>query len=232
MAVAGKDGWERFSPVDRAMGRRMERALKVPLTMEWTIVDVVAALEEVERLRADGAAATFNSLLALATARGLERFPQLAATVDYENWTKKVPAAPSLGVAVASERGLVVPVLAEATRLAPADLIVKLDELVRAARSGAADPELFKGSDITLTNMGNIPVYGGFPIPNLPEIAIVGASGSWEAPVVRDGQVVPSRLMRLTVGMDHRALDGITVGGFLVVVKDLLEDPRQLTQGT
>jgi len=230
MAVAGEDGWERFSPVDRAMGRRMERALKVPLTMEWTIVDVAAALAEVKRLRGEGAPATYNSLVALATARGLERFPQLAASVDYENWTKKIPEAPALGVAVASERGLVVPVLSEATRLAPLTLIEKLDELVRAARSGSPDPELFRGSDITLTNMGNIPVYGGFPIPNLPEIAIVGASGSWEAPVVRDGQIVPSTLMRLTVGMDHRALDGITVGGFLVAVKDLMEDPRRLTE--
>jgi pyruvate/2-oxoglutarate dehydrogenase complex dihydrolipoamide acyltransferase (E2) component len=232
MAASGEDGWERFSPVDRAMGRRMERALKVPLTMEWTIVDVVAALAETKRLRGEGLPATFNSLVVLATARGLEQFPMLAASVDYENWTKKIPETPNLGVAVASERGLVVPVLSEATKLAPADVIAKLDELVRAARSGSPDPALFKGSDITVTNMGNIPVYGGFPIPNLPEIAIVGTSGAWDAAVVRDGEIVASKQMRLTVGMDHRALDGITVGGFLVAVKDLLEDPRQLTEGS
>ncbi len=227
MAAEG-EGWVRFTPVERAMGRRMERALEVPLTMEFTEADVDPSLAAVERLRGEGVPATFNSVVLLALARALAEVPEMAASVDYENWTKRIPEAPSVGVAVASERGLVVPVLREVTRREPLELIAELDRVVREVREGAAAPELFKGGDISVTNMGGMPIYGGFPIPNLPEIAIVGVSGSWDAPVVRDGELAVAKRLRLTVAMDHRALDGITAGRFLVLLKELLEEPGSL----
>jgi pyruvate dehydrogenase E2 component (dihydrolipoamide acetyltransferase) len=227
MAAEG-DGWVRFKPVERAMARRMERALEVPLTMEFTVADVAAALDEVKRLRADGVAATFNSMALLAAARGLAEIPEVAASVDFENWTKRVPESPNVGVAVASERGLVVPVVREVTNKQPSDLIAELDRIVKDVRAGAVEPDLFKGGDISITNMGSMEIYGGFPIPNLPEIAILGVSGSWDAPVVRDGEIVPSKLLRLTIAMDHRALDGVTAGRFLIIVKNALEDPASL----
>lgn len=228
MAAEG-DGWVRFTPVERAMARRMERAVAVPLATEFTHVDVGDALAEVERLRGEGTPATLNSLVLLAVARGLVAFPEVAASVDYENWTRRIPESPAVGVAVAAGRGLVVPVVRDVTSRAPAELIAELHGIVDRVRAGAAEPELFKGGDISITNMGNMPIYGGVPIPNLPEIAILGVSGAWQAPVVRDGEVAISTMLRLTIALDHRALDGITAGRFLVALKEALEDPARLT---
>jgi pyruvate/2-oxoglutarate dehydrogenase complex dihydrolipoamide acyltransferase (E2) component len=220
--------WVAFSPVDRAMARRMERTAKVPVATEFTHVDVVAAMALVKRLREKGIRASFNTIIVAATARALADFPQVAAEVDYENWTKRIPASPNVGVAVASERGLVVPVLKEVVGKPFATLASELDEMVQSVRAGSAAPALFAGGHFTITNIGNLPIYGGVPLPNTPQIAILGVSASWDAAVVVDGEIRVSKLARLTIAIDHRALDGITAGLFLVAIKDLMEAPEQL----
>jgi 2-oxoisovalerate dehydrogenase E2 component (dihydrolipoyl transacylase) len=228
-ATPDTEGWAPFSSVDRAMARRMERTAQVPVATEFTHVDVTAAMAEVERLRAEGVPATFTAIVLAATARGLAAHPEVAADVDYENWRKRVPESPGVGVAVASKRGLVVPVVGAVVDRTLAELATDLDGLVKAVREGAHDASLYAGGKFTITNIGNLPIYGGVPLPNTPQIAILGVSAAWDAPVVRDGEIVVSRLCRLTLAIDHRALDGITAARFLVAIKDFVEQPERLT---
>jgi pyruvate/2-oxoglutarate dehydrogenase complex dihydrolipoamide acyltransferase (E2) component len=224
--------WIPFSPVDRAMARRMERTASVPIATEFTHVDVTAAMAMVRRVREQGMRATFTTIVLAATARALKDYPQIAAEVNYEEWARRIPKSANVGVAVASERGLVVPVVREVVGKPFAKLAAELDEAVQAVRGGAKDPALYAGGHFTITNIGNLPIYGGVPLPATPQIAILGVSASWDAAVVVDGEIRVSKLCRLTLALDHRALDGITVGLFLVAIKDLVESPDQLEEAS
>lgn len=228
-ATPDTEGWAPFSPVDRAMARRMERTAQVPIATEFTHVDVQPAMAEVRRLRDEGLAATFNTIIVAATARGLAAYPQVAAQVDYESFKKRVPDSPGIGVAVASKRGLVVPVVQGAVDATLPELASGLAGLVETVREGAPDAALFANGHFTITNIGSLPIYGGTPLPNTPQIAILGVSAAWDAPVVKDGEIVVGRQCRLTIAIDHRALDGITAAQFLVTIKDFVEHPERLT---
>jgi pyruvate/2-oxoglutarate dehydrogenase complex dihydrolipoamide acyltransferase (E2) component len=222
------DAWEPLNPVDRAMARRMERTATVPVATEFTHVDVVAAMAMVARLRQQGTRATFTTIVLAATARALAQYPLIAAEVDYETMKRRVPAAPNVGVAVASDRGLVVPVVRDVVGRSFLDLAAELDRVVSTVRAGSKDASLYSGGHFSITNIGNMPIYGGVPLPNTPQIAILGVSAAWDAAVVVDGEIRASRLARLTLGLDHRALDGITAARFLVAIKDAVEAPDQL----
>jgi pyruvate/2-oxoglutarate dehydrogenase complex dihydrolipoamide acyltransferase (E2) component len=222
------DDWAPLTGVDRAMARRMERVVAVPLATEFTHVDVVAAMDKVKALRDEGLRATFNTIVVAACARGLREFPQVAAEVDFEEMKRRIPSSPNIGVAVAAPRGLVLPVVREVVGKPFRTLAAETDAAVQAAREGSTDATLYTGGHISITNMGNLPIYGGVPLPNTPQIAILGVSGAWDAVVPRDGQPVITRMCRITIGLDHRALDGMTAGRFLVTVKDAIEDPESL----
>jgi pyruvate/2-oxoglutarate dehydrogenase complex dihydrolipoamide acyltransferase (E2) component len=223
-ATAPDDGWTPFSSVDRAMARRMERAAAMALATQFTEVDMVPVLDEVGRQRADGLPSTVTSVLLGVVARALVDHPQVATEVDYEGWRRRVPESPGVGVAVATERGLVVPVVQRVTELSFAEIAVELDRIVTAVRAGDPAPELFRGGHFSITNMGVLPVTGGTPIPMVPQVAILGISGTWDAAVVVDGEIAITKLARFTVGQDHRALDGMTVGHFVVAAKRYAEN--------
>ena len=227
-ATSETEGWAPFSSVDRAMARRMERTAQVPVATEFTHVDVVAAMAEVERLRGEGVPATFTAIVLAATARALAAHPAVAAQVDYEKWRKRIPDSPGVGVAVASKRGLVVPVVRGVVDLTLAEMATELDRIVKTVREGADEASLYAGGNFSITNIGNLPIYGGVPLPNTPQIAILGVSAAWDAPVVVDGEIKVSRLCRLTLAIDHRALDGITAARFLVKIKEHVEAPAGL----
>lgn len=233
MTTPVRDGeWVPLSPVDRAMARRMERTAAVPVATEFTHVDVVAALALVDRLRERGTRATFTTIVLAAAARALAAYPQVAAELDYEQMARRIPPSPNVGVAVASDRGLIVPVVRGVVGPSFTELAAALDDAVQAARGGSTDNALYTGGHFTITNIGNLPIYGGTPLPNTPQIAILGISAAWDAPVVVDGEIRASKLARFTLGLDHRALDGITAARFLVMLKELVEAPDRLADGT
>ena len=106
-----------------------------------------------------------------------------------------------------------------------AEIVIELDTLVTAVRSRAADPELFRGANFTISNIGGLGIHGGFPTPNPPQPAILGVASAREMPVVEDGQIVVGTVSSFTLALDHRALDGITAARFLRRVVELVEAP-------
>jgi pyruvate/2-oxoglutarate dehydrogenase complex dihydrolipoamide acyltransferase (E2) component len=220
--------WRAFSSVERAMARRMERVAAMALSTQHTEVDMAPILAEVERQRLLGWPSTVTSVCLGAVARALVDHPEVAAEVNYERWVRRVTSSPGVGIAVATERGLVVPVIPRVIELSYKELAYELDRVVTAARLGSTSPDLFKGGHFSITNMGTLAVTGGTPVPMVPQIAILGISGAWEAPVVKDGQIVVGRLVRFTIGQDHRALDGMTAGRFLVAARRYAESAGDL----
>jgi 2-oxoglutarate dehydrogenase E2 component (dihydrolipoamide succinyltransferase) len=133
-----------------------------------------------------------------------------------------------LGIAVSTERGLVVPVVRDAGSLSLADLERRIEELARRAREGKITPDDLSGGTFTITNGG---VFGSLlstPILNPPQSGILGMHKIEDRPVAVDGQVVIRPMMYLALSYDHRLVDGAQAVTFLVRVKERLEDPVRM----
>jgi 2-oxoglutarate dehydrogenase E2 component (dihydrolipoamide succinyltransferase) len=132
-----------------------------------------------------------------------------------------------IGVAVGTEKGLVVPVVREADRMQLAEIEQAITDFGRRARDGKLTIEEMQGGTFTISNGG---VYGSLlstPILNAPQSGILGMHRIEERPVVRDGQIVARPMMNLALSYDHRIVDGKDAVTFLVRVKECLEDPRR-----
>jgi 2-oxoglutarate dehydrogenase E2 component (dihydrolipoamide succinyltransferase) len=167
---------------------------------------------------------SFTTYVAWATAQALREFPLLNAWLVEDKIIVK--SAVHLGVAVAIEGALVVPVLRNADSKSLAEMDKDINELGNQARAGQLTPDDMKGSTFTVTNSG---VFGSLmftPIINLPEVAILGMGKVADTPVVRNGLVVTGKVMYLCLSYDHRAVDGAAAVQFLQAVKRHLEKPE------
>ena len=221
--VVDAEGWEPLSPVERAMARRMSEAV-VPLAAQFVDVRVDAAMARVAAMRDDSLPATFNAVVVHAVLVALREHPRVAAEIDYVGRRRRLTDDPGIGIAVDSPRGLVVPVF-RSRSAEIAEIVIELDTLITAVRSRAADPELFRGANFTISNIGGLGIHGGFPTPNPPQPAILGVASAREVPVVEGGQIVVGTVSSFTLALDHRALDGITAARFLRRVVELVEAP-------
>lgn len=220
--------WKNFTTVERAMARRMQLAADVPIATEHVLVDVDAALALVKDVRPELPDLTFTTLLVAAVARGLAAYPDIAAVVDLDKMRRHIPADPGIGVAVDSPRGLVVVVVRDAIGKKLADLTTSVKAVVDRGRAGDRDPELYRGGHFSISNIAVGGVHGGQPIPNVPQIAILGVGSARETPVVRGGEIVVGRVAQFTMALDHRALDGMTAAAFLTHVAALIVNPHEL----
>lgn len=167
---------------------------------------------------------SYTAYVAWAAALALREYPLLNAWVSEDRILVKRPI--HLGVAVAIEGALVVPVIRNVDRKGIAEIDQEINALGVKARAGKLTPDDMKGSTFTVTNSG---VFGSLlftPIIHLPEVAVLGMGKVAEAPVVRQGQVVAGMVMYLCLSYDHRAVDGATAVQFLQAVKNYLEKPE------
>ena len=130
-----------------------------------------------------------------------------------------------MGVAVAVEDGLVVPVVKDADRKSVSEIGREARELAGKARDGKLSLQEMSGGTFSVSNLGMFGVDSFSAVINPPEAAILAVGASRDVPVVRDGQVVPGKRMALTLSVDHRATDGATAARFLDRLAELLENP-------
>lgn len=171
---------------------------------------------------------TFAVLAGLA-ARSLERVPRLNAWATPAGLARR--AQVDLGVAVQTERGLVVPVVRDAARLGIVALAERLADLAARARAGTLRPEELSGATFTVSNYGAFGVDAGVPMVDVPQVAILGVGRLKDRPVVRVGRVEAAATVWLSLAFDHRYLDGGDAGGFLRVLADVIDDPALLLEG-
>ncbi len=167
---------------------------------------------------------SYTSYVTWAAAQALCEYPLLNAWMQEDRIIVK--SSVHMGVAVAIEGALVVPVLRNAEHKSVADIDNEINALGEKARAGQLTPDDMKGSSFTITNSG---VFGSLmftPIINLPEVAILGMGKVADTPVVRQGQVVPGKVMYLCLSYDHRAVDGAMAVQFLQAIKRRLEKPE------
>jgi 2-oxoglutarate dehydrogenase E2 component (dihydrolipoamide succinyltransferase) len=168
----------------------------------------------------------FLGFFVKACVNALKEIPAVNAEIDgtdliYKNYYH-------IGVAVGSDKGLVVPVIRDADQLSIAGVEKKVGEYGKLARDSQLKIDQMQGGTFTISNGG---VYGSLmstPILNAPQSAILGMHRIEERPVVRNGQVVIRPMMYLAVSYDHRVIDGKEAVTFLVRVKEQIEDPQRL----
>jgi len=184
-----------------------------------TVIDV--AMDAVARVRV-ATGLSYTTYVAWAVAQSLPEFPDLNATfVDDQIRQYRTV---NLGVAVALDAGLVVPVVRDAQRMTPQAIEEEVGRLAVLARDGKIQPADLSGASFTLTNSGSFGSLLFTPIINVPEVAILGMGRVADVPVLRDGQIVPGKVMYLCLSYDHRVVDGGTAVKFLAAVKRRLQD--------
>jgi 2-oxoglutarate dehydrogenase E2 component (dihydrolipoamide succinyltransferase) len=171
----------------------------------------------------------FSSFFVKATIEALKRFPVVNAAVDGSDIVYR--EFYDIGMAVSTERGLVVPVLRDADAMNFAQIEKSIGDFAARARSGALTMEDLTGGTFSITNGGVFGSLMSTPIVNAPQSAILGMHKIQERPVVVDGQIVVRPMMYLALTYDHRIIDGREAVQFLVTIKDCLEDPGRLLIG-
>ena len=169
---------------------------------------------------------SFNDLVIKAVARALVRMPQVNVSFAEDRLILKKQV--HIGMAVALEQGLIVPVIHNADRLGILDIARESKRLAEAARTGKLHPEDLIGGTFTISNLGMFDVDSFTAVINPPESAILAIGSITPTPVVVDGQVVVRDRMKVTLSSDHRAIDGATAARFLQEFKRLLEEPFSL----
>ena len=174
----------------------------------------------------EGTAPGYLAYIARAVSEALAATPVVNASVDGANvvYHERI----NLGIAVALDRGLIVPVVKNADRLAVGAIDAAVKDLAARARAKQLAPEDVEGGTFTITNPGGFGSLLGMPIINQPQVAILGIGAIELRPAVVDGAVVPRLRAFLTLGFDHRLIDGAVADRFLARVKTALEDPQWL----
>ncbi|MDQ3171770.1 MAG: 2-oxo acid dehydrogenase subunit E2 [Acidobacteriota bacterium] len=179
-----------------------------------------------EKLKAEydaaGARLTFTSFIAAATIDAIRQFPLVNASIDGENIIYKRDI--NLGIAVALENGLLVPVIKNADERNLLGISRSIADLAARARSKKLNPEEVQGGTFTITNPGIFGALYGLPVINQPQVAILGVGSIDKRPVVIDDAIAIHPVCHLTLGYDHRLIDGAEAGKFLAFLKERLEN--------
>jgi 2-oxoglutarate dehydrogenase E2 component (dihydrolipoamide succinyltransferase) len=171
----------------------------------------------------------FMSFFAKAAANALQRFPVVNASVDgteviYHGYA-------DISIAVATDKGLVTPVLRNVEGQSFADVEMAIANYAKAAREGGLKLEDLQGGTFTITNGGTFGSLMSTPIVNPPQSAILGMHAIKERPIAENGQVVVAPMMYIALSYDHRIIDGKDAVLFLVDIKNQLENPHRMLLG-
>jgi pyruvate dehydrogenase E2 component (dihydrolipoamide acetyltransferase) len=168
----------------------------------------------------------YNDLIALSVIRSLIDFPAMNAELVPEGvWQKDFV---NLGVAVAVDNGLIVPVVKNADLLSLTEISAAIKELAEKARNGSLTPDDYSGGTFTLSNLGRYGLEEFVAIINPPEAGILAVGKIEDAPVAVDGKVEIHPMVKLTLSYDHRVVDGAPAARFLARIKEYLENPYKL----
>ena len=163
-----------------------------------------------------------------AVASSLKRHPVLNASVDLENNAIIYKEYVNIGIAVDTDRGLVVPVLRDADRKTISQIASELEELAGTVREGQFDLDLLKGGTFSVSNLGSVGGTYSTPIINPPQVAILLIGRTRTVPQFAENKIVPRLMMPLSITYDHRLVDGAAAARFTNEVKGFLASPGRL----
>lgn len=234
-AMSADDRTEKRVPMSRIRMRIAERLVQVQQEAAILTSFNEVNMQPVMQLRkqyqdqfekAHGVRLGFMSFFTKACVEALKRFPAVNASIDghdivYHNYY-------DIGIAIGTDRGLVVPILRNAENLTMAGIEKKIREYAEKAQSGKLAIEDLTGGTFSITNGGTYGSLLSTPIINPPQTAILGMHKIMDRPVVENGEIVIRPMMYLALSYDHRMIDGSEAVRFLVTIKELLEAPARM----
>ena len=232
---SGPERNEKRVPMTRLRARIAERLVDAQQTAAMLTTFNEVDLTEVMALRSryketfekkHGVRLGFMSFFAKAAVEALKKFPVVNASVEgtdivYHNYF-------DIGIAVSSDRGLMVPVIRDVDQMSFADFELALTDMAGRAQAGTISMEDLTGGTFTITNGGIFGSMMSTPILNQPQSAILGMHSIQQRPMVVNGEILPRPMMYLAMTYDHRIIDGKEAVQFLVSIKEQLEDPGRL----
>jgi pyruvate dehydrogenase E2 component (dihydrolipoamide acetyltransferase) len=229
-SVVGEESYEdvQLSQMRKTIARRLsESKFTSPhfyLTMEINMDKAVEARKSLNEIAP--VKISFNDIVIKAVAAALRMHPNV--NVSWRGDTLRINRHIHIGVAVAVEEGLLVPVVRFADSKSLSHISVEVKELATKAANKQLQPSDWEGNTFTVSNLGMFGIEEFTAIINPPDACILAVGGIKETPVVKDGQIVPGNVMKVTLSCDHRAVDGAVGAAFLKTLKGLLEDPVRI----
>jgi pyruvate dehydrogenase E2 component (dihydrolipoamide acetyltransferase) len=233
--------FEQWGAIERQPLSHLRRTIAERMTLSATVIphvthfdraditDLDAIIQRnLEPVKVRGVTLTLTAFLLKAAALALREHPTFNATLDAAAGQLIVKRYVHVGVAVATERGLIVPVLRDVDGKPLLDVARELGALAQRVRDGKATLDDLRGGSFTVTNIGALGGTGAIPIINYPEVAILGVARARPEPVVRDGRVEPRLLLPLSLTFDHRVADGADGARFASAIVRRLEAPERL----
>lgn len=219
--------------IRKTISRRMVESRQT--SAHITLMDEVDVTELIElrkwgkeKASNRGVKLTYLPFIMKAVVGALRDFPTLNASIDAENEEIIIKKYYHIGMAAATDNGLMVPVLRDADRKSIFDLAGELTDKAVRARDMKLAPDELKGSTFTISSLGNMGGTFFTPIINQPEVAILGVGAIKEKPVVHNGEVAVRSILHLSLSVDHRLVDGDVAARYLTRLKSLLESPNLL----
>lgn len=232
----------RWGPVERQPMSPVRRATAEHLTHAWNVIPHVTQVDkadvtELEALRkanskaveAAGGKLTMTAILVRVLAGAVKAFPQFNASIDRTTEEIILKKYVHVGVAVDTDRGLLVPVIRDVDRKTLTQIAVEVQEAAAKARDRKLSRDEMSGGGISLSNLGGIGGTSFTPIVNWPEVAILGVSRGATEPVYRSGTFEPRLMLPLSLSYDHRVIDGADAIRFLRWIVQVLEEPFRLS---
>jgi pyruvate dehydrogenase E2 component (dihydrolipoyllysine-residue acetyltransferase) len=241
-AVRPLPDFQKWGEVERQPWSNIRRATAEHLSYAWTTIPHVTqfdkadvgALEELrkqfkDRVAKAGGNLTVTAMLVRVLATAVRKFPQFNASIDSERGEVVFKKYVNVGVAVDTDRGLLVPVIRDADSKNIMEIAVELQRLAERAREKKLSLEEMSGGGITVSNLGGIGGTYFTPIVNWPEVAILGVSRGTTEPAWKDGRWEPRQMLPLSLSYDHRVIDGADAMRFLRWVVEAIEQPFLLS---
>lgn len=244
-AVEPLSACDPFGAIERVPLRSVRRATARHLAKAWAEIPHVshhdvADITELEAFRQKhkaevkeaGGVLTMTVFVLKAAVAALKAFPRFNSSIDAEREEIILKRYYNIGVAVDTDRGLIVPVIRDVDRKSIRELAVEFTSLAERTRLGKAERDEMGGGTFTLTNIGPLGGTGFSPIVNHPQVAILGMARARLQPVVRGDleryEIVPRLMLPLIIAFDHRVVDGADAARFLVMIIKALENPEEL----
>ncbi|MEF8914585.1 dihydrolipoamide acetyltransferase family protein, partial [Natronomonas sp.] len=231
--ATGEDERIPYRGIRKTIGKQMERSkYTAPHVTHHDDVDVTRLVETRGRLKEKAEARdtklTYMPFVVKAIVASLKEYPALNSQLDEDNEEIVLRGEYNIGVATATDAGLMVPVIKHADRKGMLDIADEMRDLIEKARDRSISREEMQGGTFSITNFGAIGGEYATPIINYPETAILGLGAIKDRPRVVDGEVVPRKVMTLSLSIDHRVIDGAEAAQFTNTVKEYLENPELL----
>jgi pyruvate dehydrogenase E2 component (dihydrolipoamide acetyltransferase) len=214
--------------VSRRMSESKATAPHFYLTAEVDMSAAVAARARIKEISAEGEVVpSFNDMVVKACAIALKKFPR--ANGAYKDGRFELYSRVNVGIAVAAQDALVVPTVFDADKKGLREIAADARKLAGKVRDGSITPPELSGATFTVSNLGMYGIRSFGAIVNSPQAGILAVGEIADRPVVKDGQVVPGKLMEVTLSCDHRILYGADGAEFLAEVKRILQEPIALS---